>query len=84
MPPLTGLKWVQIRALAEQLAPSEAGEALTQAAESDLEASDAQQRMLADYLLGFTSGTCPPTQAVRCRRRWPRCIGTVFKQRCQS
>ena len=56
LPSLSGLRWAQIRTLAEQLARSEAGEALAETAAADLDADDASQRMLAIYLLGFTSG----------------------------
>jgi hypothetical protein len=59
LPSLSGLKWAQIRALAEQLAHSKAGEALAQTAAADLDAEDASQRMLAVYLLGFTSSAHP-------------------------
>jgi hypothetical protein len=55
LPPVKGLNWTKIRALAQRLAASEAGETLAQAAESDLDAPDAAQRVLAVYLLGFTA-----------------------------
>jgi 3-methyladenine DNA glycosylase AlkC len=59
LPSSQGLNWVKIRALADQLARSEAGEGLAQAAESDLAAFEGTDRMLAIYLLGFTSGGHP-------------------------
>ncbi len=70
LPSLDGLKWSQIRALARQLASSEAAEALAQAAESELDDPDPAQRMLAVYLLGFTSGKHPERLALL-RRRVP-------------
>ncbi len=72
LPSLTGLNWTKIRALAEQLATSEAGEALAQAAESDLDAPDTQQRLLAVYLLGFARDASQrPARLEILRRRVP-------------
>jgi HEAT repeat protein len=70
LPSVNGLTWTKIRALAQQLAASEAGEALAQAAESDLDAPDSAQRMLAVYLLGFTNGAHPQRLALL-RQRVP-------------
>src|ERR1051326_3478244 len=59
LPSLSGLNWARIRTLADQLAKSEAGEMLAQAAEDNLSAFEGTERMLAVYLLGFTSGAHP-------------------------
>jgi hypothetical protein len=54
IPPLDGLKWSKIRALARELAAAPAEE-VTAAALPLLEAADAPHRMLGVYLLGFAA-----------------------------
>lgn len=58
-PSLAGLNWSKIRALAQQLAASEAAEALLSAVEADLSSQEVADRLYAVYLLGFTSGRHP-------------------------
>jgi hypothetical protein len=59
IPSLEGLNWSGIRALARTLASSAPAEEVAVVAASLLGAPDAPHRMLAVYLLGFTSGTRP-------------------------
>lgn len=72
LPSVKGWNWTKIRALAQRLAASEAGETLAQAAESNLDAPDAAQRMLVVYLLGFTSAaSAHPQRLDLLRQRVP-------------
>ncbi len=58
-PSLAGLNWSKIRALARQLAASEAAEALLSAVEEDLSSQEVADRLYAVYLLGCTIGGHP-------------------------
>ena len=58
-PSLDGLNWPKIRALAQQLAASEAGETLLGEVGDDLASPEVSARMYAVYLLGFTSDRHP-------------------------
>ncbi len=58
-PSLAGLNWTKIRALAQQMAASEASEALLSVIEDDLASQEVSARMYAVFLLGFTSGRHP-------------------------
>jgi hypothetical protein len=71
LPDVRGLRWSQIRALAQDLAAAEPAEALVAAAVPLLDAPETARRVLAVYLLGFASGRAPAALAVlrdiRCR-----------------
>ncbi|HEX6777281.1 MAG TPA: DNA alkylation repair protein [Ktedonobacterales bacterium] len=58
-PYLAGLNWSKIRLLAQQLAASEAAEALLSAIDEDLSSQRVSDRLYAVYLLGFTVGRYP-------------------------
>jgi hypothetical protein len=55
IPPLDGLSWTKVRALARELAAAPADE-VTAAALPLLDAADAPHRMLGVYLLGYAAG----------------------------
>ena len=71
LPEVTGLGWSKVRAVAEQLASSEPAEELAVAALALLAAPEVPRRMLAVYLLGFTSGRRPDNLAVLRQRVAP-------------
>ncbi|HEY7985273.1 MAG TPA: hypothetical protein VID73_13935 [Ktedonobacterales bacterium] len=68
IPPLDGLSWTKVRALARELAAAPA-EAVT-AALPPLGAPDPPQRMLGVYLLGYAAGD-PLARLELLRRRVP-------------
>ncbi|WIG61029.1 MAG: Macrolide export ATP-binding/permease protein MacB [Ktedonobacterales bacterium] len=59
IPSLDGLNWSQVRTLARELAASELRDDVVAAALPLLDAAEAKRRMLAVYLLGFTSDARP-------------------------
>ncbi len=64
IPSLDGLNWSKIRALARTLASSAPADEVASVAGPLLAAPDAPHRMLAVYLLGFTSGARPANLAL--------------------
>jgi DNA alkylation repair enzyme len=71
IPPLDGLNWSKIRALARTLASSAPADDIAATAEPLLAAPDPPHRMLAVYLLGFTSGARPANLALLRERAAP-------------
>lgn len=71
IPSLDGLNWSKIRALARTLASSAPADEVVSVAAPLLAALDAPHRMLAVYLLGFTSGARPANLALLCERAAP-------------
>ncbi|HEY7832964.1 MAG TPA: HEAT repeat domain-containing protein [Ktedonobacterales bacterium] len=59
IPPLDGLSWVNIRALARALAADASGDAVAEVALPLLDAPDVPHRQLATFLLGLTSAARP-------------------------
>ena len=59
LPDVTGLSWSKVRAVAAELAAAHPAEVLVDAALPLLDVPDVPRRMLAVYLLGFTSGQRP-------------------------
>ncbi|MFI5273470.1 MAG: DNA alkylation repair protein [Ktedonobacterales bacterium] len=59
LPPLDGLNWPKVRALGRELAASVEATAVARTTRVLLDAPDAKHRMLAVYLLGFTSPALP-------------------------
>jgi hypothetical protein len=70
LPDVTGLGWSKVRARARELADSAPVDGLTDAALPLLDAPEVPRRLLAVYLLGFTSGRRPGNLAVL-RQRVP-------------
>jgi hypothetical protein len=68
LPDVTGLGWSKIRALAKELAGGDSGEELLNAVVPLLDAPEVPQRLLAVYLLGFTSGQRPANLALLHKR----------------
>ena len=64
LPDVTGLGWSKVRALARELAASGPVEELLEAAVPWLDAPEVPRRLLAVYLLGFTSGQRPANLAL--------------------
>ncbi|HEV2236618.1 MAG TPA: DNA alkylation repair protein [Ktedonobacterales bacterium] len=69
IPPLEGLSWTKVRALARELAAAPAAEVIA-AALPLLDAPDPSRRMLGVYLLGYAAGD-PLAQLELLRRRVP-------------
>ena len=63
IPPLDGLGWSKIRALARELAGSAPEDEVVAAALPLLDAGDPPHRMLGVYLMGFTGGARPANLA---------------------
>ena len=59
VPPLDGLGWSKVRAVARELAGSASPDEIAATALPLLDAPEARRRMLAVYLLGFTAGARP-------------------------
>jgi hypothetical protein len=59
IPPLEGLRWSKVRAVAKELAATGTPDEVAAVAERELGAEDTKRRMLAIYLLGFTAGARP-------------------------
>jgi hypothetical protein len=59
IPPLDGLSWARIRALAKDLVAGEPTGDVVVAAHAALEGGDPRRRMLATYLLGYTAAERP-------------------------
>lgn len=70
-PSLAGLNWSKIRLLAQQLAASEAAEALLSAIDEDMSSQQVSDRLYAVYLLGFTIGRHPEHLGLLRRRVVP-------------
>jgi hypothetical protein len=64
IPPLDGLGWSKIRALARELAGSASEDEVVAAALPLLDAGDPPHRMLGVYLMGFTGGARPANLAI--------------------
>ena len=59
IPPLEGLGWSKVRAVAKELAATGTPHEVAAVAGRELGAEDTRRRMLAIYLLGFTAGARP-------------------------
>jgi hypothetical protein len=68
IPPLDGLGWSKVRAVAKELATTETVDEVVTLAERELGSEDARHRMLAIYLLGFTAGARPANITTLCQR----------------
>jgi len=64
IPPLDSLNWSRIRALAKDLAATEEAGELVELATRKLDSPELKHRMLAVYLLGFTSAQRPSNLAL--------------------
>ena len=64
IPPLEGLGWSKVRAVAKELAATGTPDEVAAVAGRELGAEDTRRRMLAIYLLGFTAGA-RPAEAIR-------------------